>query len=289
MSMKNDFSHLTAKERSTLSFPAKVLVERQLLQDKVLDFGCGLGSDVVFLKEKGIKITGYDPFYFPEKPKNKYDTIVCFYVLNVIVQEEQSDVIMEISSLLKPNGKAYFAVRRDITHEGFRTHKIHQKPTYQCNVKLPFTSIFLNDNCEIYCYQHYTTLYAGNINISPFFNDNQPRELIYESGTAFSFFDKYPVSLGHALVLPKRLISNYFDLSYKEQMACWMMVNKVKSHLQNKFNPDGFNIGINIQEAAGQSVLHCHIHIIPRYNGDMEVPLGGVRCVIPGKQNYKID
>ncbi len=96
----------------------------------------------------------------------------------------------------------------------------------------------------------------------------------------------YPVSLGHALIVPKRWISNYFVLSIKEQMALWMMVNKVKAHLQNRFNPDGFNIGINIQEAAGQSIPHCHIHVIPRYTGDVEVSRGGVRGVIPGKQNY---
>ena len=115
---------------------------------------------------------------------------------------------------------------------------------------------------------------------------DRPRELIYESGTAFSFYDKFPVSLGHALILPKRLISNYFDLSIKEQMACWIMVNKVKGFLLNRFNPDGFNIGINIQETAGQSVPHCHIHVMPRYFGDVESPRGGVRGVIPGKQNY---
>lgn len=65
-----------------------------------------------------------------------------------------------------------------------------------------------------------------------------------------------------------------------------MMVNKVKSLLQNRFNPDGFNIGINIHGVAGQTVPHCHIHIIPRYTGDVESPRGGVRVVIPGKQNY---
>ncbi len=286
MMQKNEYTHLTAKERNTISFPARMLLERKLLQGDTLDYGCGLGTDVSLLKEKGINITGYDPHYFPNKPTGKYDTIICFYVLNVLMQEEQTDVIMEISALLKPNGKAYFAVRRDITYEGFRTHKIHQKPTYQCNVKLPFTSIFLNDSCEIYSHQQYTTLHAGNADISPFFNEDQPRELIYESGTCFAFYDKYPVSLGHALIVPKRWISNYFDLSIKEQMACWMMVNKVKSHLQNRFNPDGFNIGINIQEAAGQSVPHCHIHVIPRYTGDVESPRGGVRGVIPGKQNY---
>lgn len=286
MIQKNEYTHLTAKERNTLSFPARILLERKLLQGDTLDYGCGLGSDVSLLKEKGINITGYDPHYFPQKPTGKYDTIICFYVLNVLMQEEQTDVIMEISALLKPNGKAYFAVRRDITYEGFRIHKIHQKPTYQCNVKLPFTSIFINDSCEIYSYQHYTTIHAENTSVSPFFKDVLPRELIYESGTCFAFYDKYPVSLGHALIVPKRLISNYFDLSIKEQMACWMMVNKVKSHLQNRFNPDGFNIGINIQEAAGQSVPHCHIHVIPRYAGDVEVPRGGIRAVIPGKQNY---
>jgi len=286
MAILNEFTHLTAKERNTISFPARILLERNLLIGNTLDYGCGLGSDVNLLKGKGINMSGYDPYYFPEKPTEKFDTIICFYVLNVLMQEEQSDVIMEISTLLKPNGKAYFAVRRDITYEGFRTHKIHQKPTYQCNVKLPFPSFFLNDSCEIYVYQHYTTIHRGKTNVSPFFNDDQPRELIYESGTAFSFYDKFPVSLGHALILPKRLISNYFDLSIKEQMACWMMVNKVKSLLQNRFNPDGFNIGINIQEAAGQSIPHCHIHVIPRYVGDVEKPRGGVRGVIPGKQNY---
>jgi diadenosine tetraphosphate (Ap4A) HIT family hydrolase len=286
MMLKNEFTHLTAKERNTISFPARILLERNLLQGDTLDYGCGMGSDVTLLKEKGINITGYDPYYFPEKSTGKFDTIICFYVLNVLMQEEQSDVIMEISALLKPNGKAYFAVRRDITYEGFRTHKIHQKPTYQCNVKLPFPSIFLNDNCEIYAYQQYTSVHAGNTKVSPFFSDDQPRDLIYESGTTFAFYDKYPVSLGHALIVPKRLISNYFDLSIKEQMACWMMVNKVKSLLQNRFNPDGFNIGINIQDAAGQSVPHCHIHVIPRYTGDVEVPRGGVRGVIPGRQNY---
>jgi diadenosine tetraphosphate (Ap4A) HIT family hydrolase len=286
MIQKNEYTHLTAKERQTISFPARILLDRNLLNGDTLDYGCGMGSDVSLVKEKGINITGYDPYYFPKKPTGKYDTIICFYVLNVLMQEEQSDVIMEISALLKPNGKAYFAVRRDITYEGFRTHKIHQKPTYQCNVKLPFTSMFLNDNCEIYTYQHYTNIHTGNTKVSPFFNDDQPRDLIYESGTAFSFFDKYPVSLGHALVVPKRLVSNYFDLTIKEQMACWMMVNKVKGLLQNRFNPDGFNVGINIQEAAGQTIPHCHIHIIPRYTGDVEQPCGGIRGVIPGKQIY---
>ena len=110
--------------------------------------------------------------------------------------------------------------------------------------------------------------------------------MLFESATAFSFFDKYPVNKGHTLVVPKRVVASYFDLSFKEQTACWIMVNKVKDELQKRFNPDGFNVGININEEAGQTIPHCHIHIIPRYKGDVEQPRGGVRGVIPSKKNY---
>lgn len=193
---------------------------------------------------------------------------------------------MNISALLKPNGKAFFAVRRDLTYEGFRIHKLHQKSTYQCNIKLPYKSIFKNENCEIYEYQHYTYLHKGNEKISPFFSSNEEREVLFESATAFSFFDKYPVNKGHTLVIPKRVVANYFDLSVKEQTACWIMVNKVKDEIQKSFNPDGFNVGININEAAGQTISHCHIHVIPRYKGDVEEPRGGIRGVIPSKKSY---
>ena len=126
----------------------------------------------------------------------------------------------------------------------------------------------------------------SNLTISPFLAGNKLRQIFFESATAFSFFDKYPVSLGHTLVVPKRLVRNYFELSFKEQSACWLMVNRIKKELEKRFNPDGFNIGINVNEEAGQTIFHCHIHIIPRYTGDVENPRGGVRSVIPLKQNY---
>jgi diadenosine tetraphosphate (Ap4A) HIT family hydrolase len=279
-------SHLTAKERESISFPGKLLLNKNLLKGSVLDFGCGFGKDVEILKQKNIDIVGYDPHYFPNYPTQQYDTIICCYVLNVLLPEEQADVLMNISALLKPNGKAYYVVRRDIVHEGYRIHKIHKKETYQCTIKLPFKTIFKNDSCEIYENQHYTHLNKNKKEISPFFDENEERELIFESATAFSFYDKFPVNKGHALVVPKRLVANYFDLSTKEQTACWIMINKVKEELQNKYNPDGFNIGININETAGQTISHVHIHIIPRYKGDSENPRGGVRGVIPSKQNY---
>jgi diadenosine tetraphosphate (Ap4A) HIT family hydrolase len=287
VNQQNIFSHLTAKERDNLSFPAKILIERKLFFGSILDFGCGFGKDVELLKKKGVNIVGYDKFYFPEYPTGKFDTVLCFYVLNVLLPEEQTAVLLEISRLLKPGGKAYFAVRRDIKYEGFRTHKIHQKPTFQCIVKLSYQSIFSNENCEIYEYKHFNQIIREKSDC-PFCNPNSERELILESATAYALFDKYPVSRGHALIIPKRHCANYFQLSFKEQSACWFVLNKVKEILIEDFTPDGFNVGINVNEVAGQTISHVHIHLIPRYTGDVELPEGGVRGVIPEKRYYSV-
>ena len=282
----NPNSHLTAKERESLSFPAKILFNQNLLIGDVLDFGCGFGNDVKLLKSKGINIEGYDKHYFPEYPNKKFDTIICFYVLNVLLPEEQAMVLMELSQLVRPNGRVYISVRRDLQFEGFRTHKIHQKKTYQCNVILNSKSFYKNENCEIYEYQHFNQLKREQNSDCPFCNPDSDREIIVESATAYAIYDKFPVNKGHALIIPKRHFADYFDLTFKEQAACIFMLNKVKEIVSKKFQPNGFNIGINVGEKAGQTVHHVHIHLIPRYNGDVEEPRGGVRAVIPNKQKY---
>ncbi|RCK77078.1 MAG: HIT family hydrolase [Anaerolineae bacterium] len=255
------------------------------LRGRVLDFGCGLGVDVQFLKSKNLEAVGYDPYYFPERPQGKFDTILCLYVLNVLLPEEQAHVLMAVSELLKPEGRAYFSVRRDIRHDGFRTHLKHRVEVYQCQVKLPFRSIFCSESVEIYEYCHYNQIQnspSGCVFCSP----DAERELLTESASAYAILDKYPVSLGHALVIPKKHISNYFDLSSHSRTALWIMVERVKWLLEERYAPDGFNVGFNVGEAAGQSIPHVHIHIIPRYKGDVENPKGGIRHVIPGKGNY---
>ena len=258
---------MTAKERETLSFPAKFLLNKSLLISDVLDFGCGFGKDVVLLISKGIIITGYDKHYFPKYPTKKFDTIICFYVLNVLMQEEQATVLMQLSTLVKPTGKVYFAVRRDLQNEGFRIHKVHQKPTYQCNVTLAYKSIFKNENCEIYEYKHFNQIKKKENLFCPFCNPESERELkgISPDGNG---------------------VNDYFDLTFREQSACLFMLNALKEIISKKFLPDGFNVGINICEAAGQTISHVHIHLIPRYNGDVNEPRGGVRGVIPEKKNY---
>jgi diadenosine tetraphosphate (Ap4A) HIT family hydrolase len=284
--MENLNSHRTAKERDKMSYPTRILLERDFLQGEILDFGCGFGKDVEELQDKNLNATGYDPYYQPEYPEKQFDTIICHYVLNVLKNQEQAKVLFEVSRLLKFGGKAYFSVRRDIKNPGFRTHFVHKVKTYQTNVLLPFISIFKNENVEIYEYQHYCFLNQNNSEVSPFFEKLEPKEQVGEIASCFAFRDKFPVSKGHSLVIPKQVVPSYFDLTFKEQSACWFLVNLVKAELQKTHQPDGFNIGINSGEAAGQTVPHCHIHIIPRYKGDLENPRGGVRGVIPGKMAY---
>ena len=115
---------------------------------------------------------------------------------------------------------------------------------------------------------------------------NLEREKISESELSFAIYDGFPVNEGHALIIPKRHTANYFDLSLEEQIDCIELLNRVKLIVQEKYNPAGFNVGININEAAGQTVPHVHIHLIPRYEGDVEEPRGGVRGVVPDKRKY---
>ena len=120
----------------------------------------------------------------------------------------------------------------------------------------------------------------------PFCNPGSERIILLENETVYALLDKFPVNPGHTLIIPKRHCADYFELSVKEQTDCWMMVNEAKEQLNSQFNPDGYNVGINIGASAGQTIFHVHIHLIPRYTGDVEEPRGGVRGVIPRRKNY---
>lgn len=113
-----------------------------------------------------------------------------------------------------------------------------------------------------------------------------PRGVSLQNDLAYSARDSYGVSPGHTLVIPKRHVAGFFDLKSEEISACMDLITEERKLLDEEFNPDGYNIGVNIGAAAGQSILHVHIHIIPRYKGDVENPQGGVRHVIPKKAHY---
>ena len=113
------------------------------------------------------------------------------------------------------------------------------------------------------------------------------KDFVFENDLAFASFDSYPVSNFHSLIIPKKQIENYFDLNNDEILACNDLILKIKNKIQNEDSSVlGFNIGVNSGKVAGQSILHCHIHLIPRRKGDVENPQGGVRGVIPAKQHY---
>ena len=112
--------------------------------------------------------------------------------------------------------------------------------------------------------------------------------IAHENDLAYASYDTYPVSNHHCLIIPKRHLSDYFELTNDELIACNDLIKIIKQEIKSKDKSVvAFNIGTNIGKVSGQSIMHCHIHLIPRREGDVENPQGGVRAVIPKKQHYK--
>ena len=118
------------------------------------------------------------------------------------------------------------------------------------------------------------------------FTTIEEERIIYRDNFFFIIYDGFPVNPGHLLIISNQVRSDYFDLTDDEKSALPVAIQKAKEIILDKFSPDGFNIGMNCGEFAGQTVFHFHCHLIPRYKGDMENPRGGVRHVIPSKANY---
>lgn len=111
-------------------------------------------------------------------------------------------------------------------------------------------------------------------------------EFLAHNDHAYAIYDKYPVNPGHVLIIPKRHMAEYFELTAEEEADVWNLLREVKSRVEVEFKPDGWNIGINNGKAAGQTVFHLHVHLIPRYEGDVAEPEGGVRGVVPERRAY---
>jgi diadenosine tetraphosphate (Ap4A) HIT family hydrolase len=111
-------------------------------------------------------------------------------------------------------------------------------------------------------------------------------ELVAENDLAVPFLDAFPLGPGHCLVVTRRHESDFLALAAQEQTAAWALVASVRRLIEANRTPGGYNIGINIGEAAGQTVAHAHIHVIPRYQGDVPDPRGGIRWIIPARARY---
>ena len=108
----------------------------------------------------------------------------------------------------------------------------------------------------------------------------------FEDDSGFVLRDAYPISQGHALVVPKQHNASLYDCPADTQAALWQLVSEARRRINEELRPDGFNVGVNDGEAAGQTVMHAHIHVIPRWTDDVTDPRGGIRWVIPEKARY---
>ncbi len=113
-----------------------------------------------------------------------------------------------------------------------------------------------------------------------------PADRILDRDLVFAIWDGFPVTPGHALVVPKRVVPTWFDADRDERIAIMDALDAVRAIIDERYQPDGYTIGVNVGEAAGQTVPHLHVHVIPRRAGDIADPTGGVRGVIPGQANY---
>jgi diadenosine tetraphosphate (Ap4A) HIT family hydrolase len=111
-------------------------------------------------------------------------------------------------------------------------------------------------------------------------------DAVLGNALAYARFDAHPVNPGHLLLLPRRHVEHFFLAAATERTALFDLVDAGRRLLEERFRPDGYNIGVNVGEAAGQTVMHLHVHLIPRYRGDVAEPRGGVRGVIPARQSY---
>jgi diadenosine tetraphosphate (Ap4A) HIT family hydrolase len=118
------------------------------------------------------------------------------------------------------------------------------------------------------------------------FCDLPPERVLRKARACIAFADAYPVSLGHTLVIPERHVTSFFETSLEEKTGLFSLLEWCRNDLTVRYRPAAFNIGINDGEAAGQTVMHLHIHLIPRYRGDKSDPRGGIQWIFPDKADY---
>lgn len=117
-------------------------------------------------------------------------------------------------------------------------------------------------------------------------DNKKEHKIILENDFCYARWDNFPVSKGHLEIVPKAHIDSFFDLTNEQLSQVYSLLIAVREIVQKQYNPDGYNVGINEGEAAGRTIHHLHIHLVPRYKGDVENPRGGVRNIISGKGSY---
>jgi diadenosine tetraphosphate (Ap4A) HIT family hydrolase len=111
-------------------------------------------------------------------------------------------------------------------------------------------------------------------------------EVLLENALAYVRYDSNSLSRGHVLVIPKRHVASFFDMTTEEQADILALLRDIQQAIEKQHSPDGYNIGVNVGKAGGQSRMHVHMHLIPRYAGDVADPRGGIRCVLPSMREF---
>jgi diadenosine tetraphosphate (Ap4A) HIT family hydrolase len=117
--------------------------------------------------------------------------------------------------------------------------------------------------------------------------ENEKHKIIAENELCYAIYDAFPVNEGHILVIPKRHFDNFFDASEEEISSIYSLLQECKKILNNKYKPTGYNVGVNVGYDGGQTIFHLHVHLIPRYKGDVENPKGGIRRLKPQLVHYE--
>lgn len=120
----------------------------------------------------------------------------------------------------------------------------------------------------------------------PFCDRLAEGDLVAQNDLAAAFVDRYPLNPGHTLIVPRRHAPDFLALTEAEHTAVWRLVPEVRAHVDARFRPHGYNLGVNVGPAAGQTVWHAHLHVVPRYEGDVADPRGGIRWILPDRARY---
>jgi diadenosine tetraphosphate (Ap4A) HIT family hydrolase/predicted house-cleaning noncanonical NTP pyrophosphatase (MazG superfamily) len=188
--------------------------------------------------------------------------------------EELADVFEVLYALIKTSGLTVQEVEDVRLKKSLHKGKFENR-TYLDSIEIEDSNPFLHQ------YQHK--------NIDPnciFCKLGQEGEVLAHFKRCYVIKDRYPVSPGHLLIIPYEHTLNWFTASLEVQLDILHVLSLMKKSSDEQYRPEGYNIGINCGETAGQSIMHLHVHLIPRYKGDMDIPKGGVRGVIPSKQSY---
>lgn len=260
MNKNNQHQLLSQYDLEGLSQPMQWLLEKNLLQGKILIYGAD-SHEGKLLNSKGYNIECRNRDYQPNHPTEQFDTIISIYLFNWLDNIEQNNVLLSVSRLLKHGGSAYFAVKH---HFGFRNiclNEQHQIGQVISNVTLPFKKVFKSYIYDIYKFQHYNITTS---NRSQCLYCSPQQEVILENEFSYAMLSDSPISKGHALVIPKRHVANYFDLTINEQIACQLTLNRLKQIIDEEYLPDGYSVSINMNALAGQSLDHVAVELVGR-------------------------